>query len=125
VRWYQKSAEQDHSDAQFTMGFCYDTGVGVPQNSAESVKWYEKAAAQGHPVAQSRVGVCYANGLGVPKNLVIAYVWTGMAAESGVAQANKYLPIIAAEMSSVQLSEARRIGREWKAQKHANDSLAD
>jgi TPR repeat protein/serine/threonine protein kinase len=120
VRWYRKSAEQGHSDAQFSMGLCYEKGVGVSRNSAESVKWYEKAAAQGHPVAQSNLGVCYAGGLGVPKNIVIAYVWTGMAAESGVAQANENLPIIASEMSSAELDEAKRIGREWKAKQDAD-----
>ena len=45
-------AEQGNAEAQFSLGFRYDEGEGVPQDSQEAVKWWRKAAEQGHDQAQ-------------------------------------------------------------------------
>ena len=48
----RRLAEQGHADAQFTLGFRYDEGEGVPENLVEAVKWLGLAAEQGHADAQ-------------------------------------------------------------------------
>ena len=47
VKWYRKAAEQGHARAQYSLGFMYYNGRGVPQDYAEAMKWYRKAADQG------------------------------------------------------------------------------
>ena len=41
------SAEQGVADAQYNLGYCYESGKGVEQNTEEAKKWYTKAAEQG------------------------------------------------------------------------------
>lgn len=58
VEYFQKAAEQGHTEAQLNLGYCYDKGYGVAQNYTEAAKWYHKAAEQG-----------LANAINVLKNL--------------------------------------------------------
>jgi TPR repeat protein len=39
-------AEQGDADAQYNLGFMYDTGQGVVQNDKKAVKWWRKAACR-------------------------------------------------------------------------------
>ena len=48
------AAEQGDADAQFTLGFRYEYGLGVPQDDAEAVRWYRLAAEQGNASAQDQ-----------------------------------------------------------------------
>ena len=52
-------AEQGDAHAQNSLGFMYDTGQGVPQDSQEAERWYRLAAEQGHAYAQYNLGVMY------------------------------------------------------------------
>ena len=44
-KWTQ-AAEQGNADAQYMLGDCYYSGVGVGKNVHKAVEWFEKAAAQ-------------------------------------------------------------------------------
>ena len=68
-------AEQGNAEAQFSLGFRYDEGEGVPQDSQEAVKWWRKAAEQGHDQAQFGLGVMYETGDGVPRDSQEAVKW--------------------------------------------------
>ena len=68
IVWYRKSAEQGYHKAQFSLGYCYNYGKGVPLNFIEAVEWYQKAVEQGNAYAQYNLGVCYNNGEGVIKD---------------------------------------------------------
>ncbi len=50
-------AEKGDDVAQFTLGFLYDEGKGVPQDYAEAAKWYGRAAKQGNKAAQHNLGL--------------------------------------------------------------------
>lgn len=116
VKWYRKAAEQGYAQAQHNLGAIYDNGSGVPQNYAEAVKWYRRAADQGHASAQKELGNMYAYGLGVPQDYVQAHKWYNLAAahDPGTGAAvNRAL--VAHKMSPVQIAEAQRLAREWKA----------
>ena len=47
AKWWRKSAEQGHSDAQTNLGVMYHNGEGVPKDYVLAYKWVNLAAAQG------------------------------------------------------------------------------
>lgn len=91
VKWYRKAAKQGHSQAQFNLGRCYESGKGVQQNDEEAAKWYRKAAEQGHEEAQCDLGLCYEEGRGVAQDYVEAVKWYQRAAKQGNDYAQLFL----------------------------------
>ena len=87
MEYFRKAAEQGYADAQWGLGWCYETGRGVTQDYNEAVRWYRKAADQGNAGAQNNLGVCYANGRGVTQDYNEAVRWYRKAAEQGYANA--------------------------------------
>ena len=87
-------AEQGNAEAQFSLGFRYDEGEGVPRDSQEAVKWWRKAAEQGHDQAQFNLGDMYARGDGVSEDKTEAMKWLRFAAEQGHAEAQFSLDAI-------------------------------
>jgi hypothetical protein len=83
----RKAAEQGDANAQSGLGFMFDKGQGVPQDSAQAVYWYRKAAEQGYANAQYNLGVMFEKGEGVPQDYAQAVYWYGKAAEQGYANA--------------------------------------
>ncbi len=118
--WLPLAAQGD-IDAQFALGFLYNTGQGVPQDYAQAHKWYLKAAAQGHATAQVNLGVLYANGQGVPSDYAQARKWYLKAAAQGHATAQFNLGVLYANGQGVPSDYAQ--AREWylkaAAQGHA------
>ena len=49
---YRKAAEQGDSNAQLSLGSCYQFGKGVNKDYAEAEKWYLKAIEQGNSLAK-------------------------------------------------------------------------
>lgn len=45
-------AKQGHLDAQYTLGYMYHNGQGVPRNEKKSTHWITMAAARGHQKAR-------------------------------------------------------------------------
>jgi TPR repeat protein len=88
---WRSLADQGDANAQYTLGYMYDNGEGVPENDVEAVRWYRLAAGQGLPSAQTEMGFMYANGEGVPENDVEAVLWYRLAADQGDAQAQHNL----------------------------------
>ena len=76
-------AEQGNPQAQYTLGYIYAEGEGVPKDDGEAAKWYCKAAKQGNADAQNEIGIMYAAGRGVPLALAEAAKWFRKTAEQG------------------------------------------
>ncbi len=55
AKWFEKSVEQGHKDAQFNLGSMYIIRQGVEKDHAEATKGIRKAAKQGHKIAQKRL----------------------------------------------------------------------
>ena len=91
LKYYQYAAENNDSQAQFSLGAMYDMGNGVTQNYAEAMKWYLKAANQGNASAQNNIGVMYEKGQGVKKDCSEANKWYLKAAEQGYTPAQSNL----------------------------------
>ena len=52
----RRLAEQGDADAQYSLGYRYATGTGVPQDRAEAARWLRLAADQGHIQAEDFLG---------------------------------------------------------------------
>ena len=69
-------------DAQYLIGWFYETGNGVEKDEEEAVKWYKKAANLGSERAQYELGNMYENGRIVEQNDQKALNWYINAAKS-------------------------------------------
>jgi|TARA_B100002049_G_scaffold157811_1_gene117931 TPR repeat protein len=87
VLYYALAAAQDYSPAQFYLGWAYDTGFGVRQNSLKAASWYLKAAEQGQVDAQINLALKYIDGRGIGKDVVQARRWLARAAQQNSALA--------------------------------------
>ncbi len=55
VNWYRKAAMNGHSEAQYRLARCYETGVGCEADQDQALRWYRKSAERGHPHARQKV----------------------------------------------------------------------
>jgi len=81
------NAKLGDADGQYTLGFLYANGQGVPQDHIQALSWYSKAADQGNFSGQFAVGAMYLRGTGVPQDDAQAALWFRKAAEQGNARA--------------------------------------
>ena len=86
AHWYHLAAKQGDVNAQLTLGFLYEKGLGVPQDYGKAAHWYRLAAQQGFAHAQGWLGWLYANGQGVPQDYAKAASWLRLAAAPPVAR---------------------------------------
>jgi TPR repeat protein len=80
-------ARHGSAEAQFRLGWLFESGLGTKKNPADAVNWYRKAAAQGHPSAQFNLGMMYTDGRGVLRDDITAANFFRMAARQGHAKA--------------------------------------
>ena len=80
-------ADNGVAEAQYGLGFMYESGWGVVQDYNEAFGWYEKAAKLGHAKSQYNLGLLYLNGFGVDKDLDKARYWIENAATQQDARA--------------------------------------
>ena len=52
MKWYRMAADQGLANAQFSLGYMYLNGRGVPQNTSEALRWLHKAQVQGNERAK-------------------------------------------------------------------------
>ena len=66
-------AEGGDRNAQFTIGFMYDYGRGLPASKPDAVTWYRLAAEQGLTVAQFTLGTIFEAGRAAPLDLIVSF----------------------------------------------------
>ena len=116
VQWYRRAAKQGYDEAQYHLGFMYDTGKGVPEIGAqEAAQWYTRAADRGLAGAQYSLSQMYEKGDGVQADNIQAYAWANLANMGGLEDAETLRDEIAAKLSEAQLAEAQHLSRELKA----------
>ncbi len=84
-------AEKGVAEAQYGVGFMYESGWGVDRDPGEAFRWYQQAAQQGHAKAQYNLGMLYRDGQGVSKNDALGLYWIQSAADRGDERAADYL----------------------------------
>lgn len=87
---YVKAAEkwlplldENFSEAQASMGWMYQAGLGVLKDEKKAFSLYVKAAEQENAVAQNNLGVMYENGITVNTDIKQAKQWYKRSAEQG------------------------------------------
>ena len=88
---WQARADGGDPDAQFQLGYCFETGQGTQPDMAAATRWYQRAAAQGHARAQYHLGLAFSNGVGVPWDLTEACKWLMLAAQGKLGEATLML----------------------------------
>ena len=68
VKFLEKAAEKGLKDAQNNLGFLYEKGLGIEQNSEKAFLLYQQAASDGNVVALKNLARCYAEGIGITKD---------------------------------------------------------
>ncbi|VAW97559.1 hypothetical protein MNBD_GAMMA20-1722 [hydrothermal vent metagenome] len=106
-------AEKGESAVQAAIGVMYHAGQGVSQDYKKAFEWYRRAAENGNAASQANLGVMYAKGVGVEENLVQAYVWFDLAAMKGDAGYGRSRDRLAKLLNSEQLTQAKRVSREY------------
>jgi len=91
---FRPLASQGHAPAQYTLGYMYASGLGVPKHHALAAKWYRLAAQQGHAKAQVNLGALYRFGKGVKRSDAEAVMWYRRAAEQGSAKGQYMLGVM-------------------------------
>lgn len=75
--------EQNFPEAQASMGWLYQAGLGVKKNESLAFELYMKAAKQNNAIAQNNLGVMYENAIAIDKDLDMAKYWYQRSAEQG------------------------------------------
>jgi len=83
LKMFEALANEGHSEAEFLVGFMFDTGRGAKKNPAEAAKWYHMAADRRHAMALNNLGHLYLNGRGVNRNVDRARALYQRAARGG------------------------------------------
>jgi uncharacterized protein len=83
VDYIRRSAELGYAPAQVALGYFYDTGNRLSQNSGEAADWYKKAAKQDDRLAAWLLGRLYYTGFGILRDLSAVESWLQKAADQG------------------------------------------
>ena len=75
VKCWSEAAEQGHTEAQFFLGICYESGIAVDEDLEKAFDLYAKSAEEGCAGAQTQLGLCYASGQGVAQDYKKAVEW--------------------------------------------------
>ena len=106
-------AEDGSSTLQFELGQLFHLGNGKTRDYMQAAKWYELAAKHGYRRAQHRLGAMYARGSGVARDYIKAYAWCKVSALQHSRRAFLKLKKIETYMSLEQISDARRLSRQY------------
>ena len=90
VFWYDKSAKQGHTRAQWLLGACYSQGIGVEKDAEKAEHWLLKSAQSGDAEGQYSLGGFYF----MKPDIVKAEYWIGKAADNGHVEARTTLEAV-------------------------------
>lgn len=93
-------AVQGSAEAQYGLGFMYESGWGIKRDYVKAFAWYERAATLGHAKSQYNLGLLYLNGFGVAKDTDKGRYWVQAAAGQKDRRALEFL-----QNSSIQIGQ--------------------
>ena len=79
----EKAAELGNAESQYNLGYCYQAGIGVEQNTETAIKWYSKSAEQGWNDGLYQMMMAYGSGNGVQQDFNKAFSYALKCAENG------------------------------------------
>lgn len=113
--WYMSAVDGGDMQSTAHLGLAYLKGDGLPINPALGVYFLRLAADGNNVSARTRLADAYLSGVGVKKSLVAAYAlkFAGQWADDELdSLLENYHPAFEDEMSTVEISKARRLIRE-------------
>lgn len=115
VAWLTRAAKSGHAPAQNSLGALYESGsAGLQQNLQNAGELYKLAANQGHPDAMLAIIRLTLVASGDKQNLTSAWAQVSLIAEQGHENAIKMATQIASQLDAKQLSEAKKLLKEYK-----------
>ncbi len=91
VALWQPLADGGLANAQYNMGFLYESGWGVERNDRLASIWYRRAADQGHLTALYNLALLYIEGRGVVGDVHRGVGLVRQAAEAGFTKAQEFM----------------------------------
>jgi len=91
VSLWNKLAQDGVAEAQYNMGFVYESGWGVERDDIKAAEWYRKAAVQQHLTAMFNLGLILVERRAPTQDAEQAMDWVRRAAEQGLVSAQDYL----------------------------------
>ena len=79
----KQAAELGNAESQYNLGYCYQSGIGVEQNSEKAIEWYSKSAEQGWNDGLYAMMMAYGSGNGVQQDFNKAFSFALKCAENG------------------------------------------
>jgi TPR repeat protein len=76
-------AQSGDPNAQYNLGVCFSSGLGVQKDPAQALVWWRKSAAQGFAPAMYNLGFCYVNAIGIKADPALGVSWYRKSAELG------------------------------------------
>jgi len=93
IGWYRRASAGGEPKAQFTLGYMYGNGQGVPLDYGRAMALYRQAAEQNYGPALSNISHLYDGGFGVAQDHGQAVYWARRGADVGDATAQRRLGI--------------------------------
>ncbi|ORY96951.1 hypothetical protein BCR43DRAFT_439511 [Syncephalastrum racemosum] len=79
--WYAQASKQNHVEATYRAGVCYELGLSTSVDTTKALVFYRKAALLAHPAGMYRLGAILVNGyLQQPPQLREGVCWLQRAA---------------------------------------------
>lgn len=78
----KQAAELGNAESQYNLGYCYQAGIGVEQNSEKAVEWYSKSAEQDWNDGLYAMMMAYGDGSGVQQDFNKAFTYALKCAEN-------------------------------------------
>lgn len=123
ARYLKYAAEGGDTSAQKQLGWMYEKGVGVVQDTEEAAAYYYDAAKQGDPQAMKNLGQMYEMGNGVDEDWEAAAYWYDKGARRGNLQAQEALA--RAYQFGIGVPQDRQAAIHWNSVALRNGGRAD
>jgi len=117
VKWLKKAG--NHPQALYTLGFCYEVGLGVEQNDVTAATYYEQVAKMNYAEAQYTIALCYEHGDGVVRNLDTAVRWYKKAAAQKHRESQEALARVEKQCAEEAAHEVERRKAEEQVKRRA------
>jgi len=105
-------AEDRTCITQFELGEMFQKDDSA-RDYRSAFQWYLQSARKGYRRAQHRLGSMYARGTGVTQNYIKAYAWCLVSASQHSRRALFKLRKIESYMSREQISDARKLSKQY------------
>lgn len=127
IKFIRESAELGYAPAQYQLGICYKSEIGVKRNDAEMAKWFGKATEQGLASAQHQLGECYNTGKGVVENTQEAHKLFRKSAEQGYTEAMLAMGWVSRDVKDAEMwfEKVLKVSEDSEIREEAEEGLAE